>query len=154
MYIRDWSGYPPSVSRIGFCNGVFDCFHAGHKHMLSDARAQCDYLIVAVNSDASVKRLKGESRPLWKLATRVAILKQYCEAVIPFEGNEGPLILAIQPHVIFRGYDHCDNDKFWRTMGWKGATAPSEVRSPELIQCTELPGYSTTGIINEASSHG
>ena len=102
---RDWSAYPPAASRVGFTCGCFDHFHAGHKRFLDLARATCDLLIVAVNTDASVTRLKGVDRPAWRLATRLAIVRQYCDAAIPFEGDEEPLLAAIRPAVLYRGFD-------------------------------------------------
>lgn len=148
---RDWSAYPPCVDKIGFLCGCFDTTHPGHVHFLTQARGQCDYLVVAINTDASVKRLKGPDRPVWKLATRMAIVKQYCDALIPFEGNEGPLIMAIRPAIIFRGPDHSIGPEYWRTMGWHAHNAGEWETMPELIQVSELPGYSTTGILHAAT---
>lgn len=102
---RDRSAYPPPATRIGFTCGCFDHFHDGHRWFLQVASGSCDLLIVAVNSDASVARLKGTGRPAWKLATRLAIVRQYCDAAIPFEGEEEPLLAAIRPAVLYRGFD-------------------------------------------------
>lgn len=135
---------------VGFTNGVMDLFHSGHRHFLTECKKQCDYLIVAVNSDASVKRLKGGERPKRGLVNRMGAALTIADAVIPFEGNEGPLILGIQPDIVFKGYDHCDESSFYRTMGWHGPTAPSEVKAPKLIRISHLPGFSTTGILSES----
>ena len=62
--------------RIVFTNGCFDLLHAGHVHLLEKAKALGDLLVVAVNSDASVRRLKGEGRPLMAQADRVAVWKE------------------------------------------------------------------------------
>ena len=60
--------------RIGFTNGVFDLLHPGHIRVLGQARAQCDRLVVGLNSDASVKRLKGEGRPVQNETARAEVL--------------------------------------------------------------------------------
>jgi cytidyltransferase-like protein len=135
---------------IGFANGCFDHFHPGHQRFLQEAQGQCDWLIVAVNSDESVRASKGPGRPVWNFKTRFQIVRQYADAVIPFEGNEGPLILGIQPHIVFRGHDHCANEDWYRTMGWRLVpTAPSERRMPKLVQIPKFGNFSTTGILSE-----
>jgi D-beta-D-heptose 7-phosphate kinase/D-beta-D-heptose 1-phosphate adenosyltransferase len=60
--------------RVGFANGCFDLVHPGHVSLLHQAREQCDRLVVALNADASVKRLKGESRPIQDQASRAAVI--------------------------------------------------------------------------------
>lgn len=70
--MRDRSAYPPSVDRIGIIAGAFDHFGAEDQRRLMQAQGACDYLIVALSST-------GE----WPLKTRLAIVKQYCDAVIP-----------------------------------------------------------------------
>ena len=60
--------------RVVFTNGCFDLLHPGHVHLLEQARGQCDRLVVGLNSDASVRRLKGKSRPVQPEAARAAVL--------------------------------------------------------------------------------
>jgi D-beta-D-heptose 7-phosphate kinase / D-beta-D-heptose 1-phosphate adenosyltransferase len=133
--------------RIGFTNGCFDLFHAGHKHLLMQASERCDYLIVAVNSDASVKRLKGFSRPYDCLHKRMTAVHKYADAVIPFEGREEKLIMEIRPQVLFKGYDHSAPEFLaMRKPGWKDTGEWDKV---EVIQISHLAGFSTT---NEARS--
>ena len=96
--------------KIGLCTGCFDRFHAGHGYFLQEAALRCDHLIVAVNTDASVRKLKGDSRPfekLWDRLERVSGLS-WVDAAIPFNGNDEMLALLIKPDVIFRGWDQSE----------------------------------------------
>jgi D-beta-D-heptose 7-phosphate kinase/D-beta-D-heptose 1-phosphate adenosyltransferase len=131
--------------RIGLANGCMDRFHRGHMHYLIETQEHCDYLIVAVNSDASVKRLKGPTRPIDSLAKRMAHVAQFCgewpHAVIPFEGRVDKLLMEIRPDVYFAGYDHSAAPMFIRRPGWK---EHGEWDRVEVIQVSHLPGYSTT----------
>src|SRR5262245_10585185 len=97
--------------KIGFCNGCFDLFHDGHRLFLAEAKRLCDYLIVAVNNDASVRMRKGPGRPAHKLENRVANVWAFLNestgtpfwyAVIPFDGNDRPLIRSLAPDVIIK----------------------------------------------------
>ena len=95
--------------RVGFTNGCFDLLHAGHVQLLEDSAARVDKLIVAINSDASVKRLKGPSRPLMSEPQRIKVLcaLEVIDAVIVFE-EDTPLrlISAIKPNVLIKGGDY------------------------------------------------
>src|SRR5204862_2977918 len=90
-------------------NGCFDIVHAGHVALLAAARAQCDRLIVALNSDPGVKRLKGPKRPLNGLADRSAVIAavESVDAVISFD-EETPLelICRLKPDVLVKGGDY------------------------------------------------
>ena len=66
-----------SKLRIGFTNGCFDLVHPGHVHVLSQTRAACDRLIVGLNSDASVRRLKGEKKPIQDQISRAQVLEAF-----------------------------------------------------------------------------
>lgn len=134
--------------RVGLFNGCFNRFHLGHRHALQEARRQCDWLIVAVNSDASVKRLKGPNRPLDPLVKRMIHAYEYADAVIPFEGRVDKLVMEIRPQILFKGYDHSVTDFYaMRQIGWKDTGKWDRV---EVVQISHLPGYSTTGILHEA----
>jgi D-beta-D-heptose 7-phosphate kinase/D-beta-D-heptose 1-phosphate adenosyltransferase len=90
-------------------NGCFDCLHAGHIVLLRFAKQQGDHLIVLVNSDESVKRLKGDSRPIMPLEHRVALLKacRYVDEVIVFaEDTPEQALAVIQPDVLVKGDDY------------------------------------------------
>lgn len=94
--------------RIVFTNGVFDLLHRGHVEYLAEARALGDRLVVGVNSDASVRRLKGPSRPLVAAADRVAVLAalRAVDLVVPFD-EDTPLALieVVAPDVLVKGGD-------------------------------------------------
>lgn len=95
--------------KVGFTNGVFDLLHPGHLSLIRQARAACDRLIVGMNSDASVKRLKGESRPIQNENARAAVLASLADVddVVIF-GEDTPLelIKAIRPAVLVKGADY------------------------------------------------
>jgi D-beta-D-heptose 7-phosphate kinase/D-beta-D-heptose 1-phosphate adenosyltransferase len=94
---------------VGFTNGCFDIVHAGHIALLAAARGKCDRLIVALNSDASVRRLKGPERPLNALADRSAVIAAVgaVDAVISFDDDTPlDLIRRLQPNVLVKGADY------------------------------------------------
>ena len=94
---------------VVFTNGVFDLLHPGHLRLLEDSAAQGDVLLVAINSDASVKRLKGESRPVYPAAERAEILLalRWVDAVTVFD-EDTPLetIRAVRPQVLVKGAEY------------------------------------------------
>lgn len=112
--------------RIGFANGCWDLLHEGHRHFLTECRLHCNYLIVAVNSDAYCRRVKGADRPYDPLERRMLHVRAFAEAVIPFEGREEKLLMEIRPDVIFKGSDHSPELSHYaaRVPGWKEADKP------------------------------
>jgi D-beta-D-heptose 7-phosphate kinase/D-beta-D-heptose 1-phosphate adenosyltransferase len=98
---------------IGFTNGCFDLLHEGHLHSLEQAKKACDVLVVGVNADASVRRLKGEGRPIQNEMSRARVLAclDHTDIVILF-GEDTPLelITAIQPDILFKGEDYSGQD--------------------------------------------
>lgn len=95
--------------RIIFVNGCFDILHMGHINMLKAAKNAGDVLIVGINSDESVKRIKGSSRPINSQEDRCALLNtiKYIDYVVVFnEDNPCELIKEIKPHIIFKGSDY------------------------------------------------
>jgi rfaE bifunctional protein nucleotidyltransferase chain/domain len=95
--------------KIVFTNGCFDLFHAGHAHSLADAARYGTKLIVGLNDDSSVHKLKGNNRPFNKLSSRAFVLAslQAVDLVIPFsELNPENLIRAIIPDVLAKGSDY------------------------------------------------
>ena len=94
---------------LGFTAGNFDLLHPGHIASLSQAKSHCDRLLVALNSDASVRRLKGPSRPIQNETARAMVLGAMgqVDLVIAFE-DETPLSLikAIRPDVLVKGQDY------------------------------------------------
>ncbi|MGG9964551.1 D-glycero-beta-D-manno-heptose 1-phosphate adenylyltransferase [Ferruginibacter sp. SUN106] len=128
--------------KIVFTNGVFDILHEGHIASLSDAAANGNVLIVGVNADASVKRLKGESRPVNNENSRALLLASLVmtDAVVIFE-EDTPynLITAILPDVLVKGGDYTIET----IVGAKEVIA----NGGEVIIAPILEGFSTTGII-------
>ena len=95
--------------RVGFTNGCFDLIHPGHVRLLGQARAACDRLIVGLNADASVKRLKGPERPVQNEVARATVMASIgaVDLVILF-GEDTPLALieALRPDVLIKGADY------------------------------------------------
>jgi D-beta-D-heptose 7-phosphate kinase/D-beta-D-heptose 1-phosphate adenosyltransferase len=94
---------------VGFTNGCFDILHAGHVSLLHAARAQCDRLVLGLNSDASVRRLKGEGRPVNDEHDRACVLAALAsvDAVIVFEEDTPlKLIEALKPDILVKGADY------------------------------------------------
>jgi D-beta-D-heptose 7-phosphate kinase/D-beta-D-heptose 1-phosphate adenosyltransferase len=95
--------------RIGFTNGCFDLLHPGHVHLLEQARGWCDRLVVGLNSDSSVKRLKGAARPIQGEAARAAVLASLAsvDCVTVFEEDTPvELIRLLRPEVLVKGADY------------------------------------------------
>lgn len=95
--------------RIAFANGHFDLLHVGHLRYLRAARAEGDLLVVAVNDDASVRRLKGEGRPVVPAAERAELLAalEPVDFVVVFSGDSpAPLLAELQPDVHCKGPDY------------------------------------------------
>ncbi len=128
--------------RVSFTNGCFDILHAGHVRLLAEARAQADALVVAVNDDPSVRRLKGPTRPLVPAEERAELLMalESVDRVVLF-GEDTPLetILALRPDVLVKGAD-------WRADAIVGAR---EVESwGGRVHRVELrEGVSTSNIV-------
>ena len=128
--------------RVVFTNGVFDLLHPGHVDVLVGARRRGDALVVAINSDASVRRLKGPERPVRTEADRAYVLAAFgaVDAVLIFD-EDTPLqaVRAIEPDVIVKGGDY-------REETIVGA-AEVRARGGEVVVIPLTPGHSTTGII-------
>ncbi len=95
--------------RIAFANGCFDVLHVGHVRYLEGARAEADLLVVGVNGDASVRRLKGEGRPVMPAEDRalvVAALRAVDQVVVFEEDDVSRLLLALEPDVHCKGTDY------------------------------------------------
>ena len=127
--------------KIVFTNGCFDILHAGHVSILEFSKNQGDILVLGINTDASVKRLKGPTRPINKQADRalVAASLQAVDAVVLF-GQETPLELIkfIKPDVLVKGADYTVQNVVGREFAKKVALYPL------------LKGRSTTNIIKKA----
>ena len=102
-----------SGKRIVFTNGCFDIIHAGHIQFLNEAKNLGDKLIVGLNSDNSVRALKGEQRPITALKDRVKILQalKFVDLVIPFEEvTPLRLIEAVSPDILVKGGDYYEDN--------------------------------------------
>jgi D-beta-D-heptose 7-phosphate kinase/D-beta-D-heptose 1-phosphate adenosyltransferase len=98
--------------RVGFTNGCFDLLHPGHVSLLKQAAEKCDRLIVAINSDASVKRLKGPTRPIQDQGSRAYVLGALSavDLVIVFEDDTpAEVIKALQPDLLVKGADYTED---------------------------------------------
>lgn len=131
--------------RVGFTNGCFDILHPGHVKLLTAARATCDRLIVGLNSDASVKRLKGADRPVQNERARSEVLAalEAVDLVVLFE-EDTPLnlITQIKPGVLVKGADYTRE----QVVGHEIVEAHGgEVRLVEILQ-----GFSTTSLVERA----
>ena len=135
--------------RVVFTNGVFDLLHPGHVDLLSAARALGDALVVGVNTDASVRRLKGPNRPVRGENDRAHVLAalEAVDAVVLFdEDTPLELIRALAPDVLVKGGDY---------------TVDTVVGAPDVMQhggdvviIPLTPGHSTTGTVERMSAGG
>ena len=136
--------------QIVFTNGCFDLLHYGHHHLLNTAKLEGDVLIVAVNSDASIRRLKGPQRPRIEERERVKMLAgmEAVDYVILF-GEDTPdhLLEELRPHVLVKGSEYRANDGVVGreiVEGYGGRIAFVE----------QLPGISTTALLEEEAKGG
>ncbi len=133
--------------KVVFTNGCFDILHQGHLHVLREAKALGDLLIVAVNSDGSVKRLKGPSRPVIGEAGRselIAALEMVDYVTLFAETDPRRLIEEIQPDILAKGGD-------WRPDQVVGADIV-ERSGGTVAVIPYLRGFSTTEIIERVRS--
>ena len=130
--------------RVVFTNGVFDLLHPGHVDVLLGARRAGDALVVGINSDASVRRLKGPERPVRSEAERAYVLAalEVVDAVTVFE-QDTPLELVqrLEPDVIVKGGDYVPDT----VVGAREVRA----RGGEVVIIPLTPGQSTTSIIEK-----
>src|SRR6185503_13151521 len=128
--------------RVVFTNGVFDLLHPGHVDLLNAARSRGDTLVVGVNSDASVRRLKGEQRPVRPQADRLYVLAalEVVDVVTLFE-DDTPLDLVrhLAPDVIVKGGDYSEDT----IVG----AAEVRARGGDVVVVPLTPDQSTTSII-------
>ncbi len=152
--ILDWKNLKEEVDRlrrqgkkIVFTNGCFDILHVGHARYLRQAREKGDLLILGLNSDASVRKIKGEKRPLIPQEERADLLAclEFVDYVTIFEETTPlELILYLKPDVLIKGGDWAEEQVVGRkeVMSWGGAVA--------IIP--EIPGASTTNIVEKILS--
>ena len=135
--------------RVGFTNGCFDILHPGHVKVLTAARAACDRLIVGLNSDASVRRLKGADRPVQDEQARAEVLAalEAVDLVVIFE-EDTPinLITRITPSVLVKGGDYTRE----QVVGYEVVEAAGGV----VVLVDILQGFSTTALVHRARGGG
>lgn len=133
--------------RIVFTNGCFDVLHAGHAHYLADARALGDLLVVGINSDASVSRLKGPSRPIVPEHDRAELLRalRVVDYVLLFEEDTPlELIKQVQPRYLVKGGD-------WAVEQIVGHEFVASYGG-ETLSLPFVPGRSSTSVIQRIES--
>jgi D-beta-D-heptose 7-phosphate kinase / D-beta-D-heptose 1-phosphate adenosyltransferase len=128
--------------KVGFTNGCFDLLHPGHVALLGQAKAACDRLVVALNSDQSTARLKGPKRPIQSQAERAAVLASLSavDLIVVFEEDTPiELIREIRPQLLVKGDDYRLDEvigaEFVKNSGG------------EVLLAKTVPGYSTTATI-------
>ena len=134
--------------RLVFTNGVFDLLHPGHVDVLLGARRRGESLLVGVNSDDSVRRLKGPERPVRNAAERCYVLAalEAVDAVVVFEEDTPlELISALEPDVLVKGGDYSEST----------IVGASQVRARggEVVVIPLTPGHSTTSTIERLRGH-
>ncbi len=136
---------PFRQKKIVFTNGVFDLLHVGHVRYLKEARALGDFLFIGVNADASVKRLKGNDRPLQNENDRAEILSSLIcvDAVVIFSDNTPEkLIHEVKPNVLVKGGD-------WKIENIVGASFVQSLGG-QVFSLQFVDGKSTTQLIQKA----
>jgi rfaE bifunctional protein nucleotidyltransferase chain/domain len=143
LSLGDAVAWRAAAGRVAFTNGVFDLLHPGHVDLLLAARATADALVVGINSDDSVRRLKGAGRPVRSEADRAYLLAalECVDAVVIFpEDTPLAIIRALHPDVLIKGGDYAPADVVGRleVEGWGG----------RLVIVPLSPGHSTTATID------
>jgi D-beta-D-heptose 7-phosphate kinase/D-beta-D-heptose 1-phosphate adenosyltransferase len=129
---------------IGFTNGCFDIIHIGHIRMLTEIKKNCDILVVALNSDTSIKRLKGDKRPITPLNERTEIIAALeCVDFVTYFDEDTPinLILKIKPQILAKGGD-------WDKANIVGSDIVVK-NGGKVLSLDYIKGSSTTNIIDK-----
>ena len=129
---------------VVFTNGVFDLLHPGHVRYLREAASLGDVLVVALNSDASVRRNKGEGRPITPELERAELLAALdCVAAVTLFGEDTPaqIVQAVQPDVLVKGAD-------WPADGIVGRDTV-EARGGRVVRIAVEEGYSTSALVEK-----
>ena len=141
--LAEWRGL-----RVGFTNGCFDLLHPGHVRLMTEARAACDRLVVGLNSDASVKRLKGKERPVQDQQARAEVLAalEAVDLVVIFEQDTPvELIRRVKPTVLVKGADYRIDEVVGRDI--------VEGLGGKVVLVDLVPGYSTTAIVQRSAAN-
>jgi D-beta-D-heptose 7-phosphate kinase/D-beta-D-heptose 1-phosphate adenosyltransferase len=141
MLARQWKSNGLSV---GFTNGCFDIIHEGHVELLAEARSHCDRLIVALNSDSSVRGLKGPTRPVQSERARARVMAAlaFVDAVILFDAATPlELITDLKPNVLIKGADYKVEEVVGRSV--------VEENGGRVVLVNLVPNSSTTRIVEK-----
>ena len=144
--VRRRADWKASGKTVVLTNGCYDLLHPGHIRLLEQARSLGDMLILALNADSSVRRLKGPSRPLMPESERieVALGLEAVDAVTVFdEDTPRELIAAVLPDILVKGAD-------W--AHWIAGREEVEAAGGKVLALSLEPGYSTTGIVENILS--
>ena len=131
--------------RVGFTNGCFDLLHPGHIKLLAGARAACDRLVVGLNGDASVTRIKGPGRPVQPVEARAELLAalEAVDLVVVFdEDTPEKLIAHVKPTVLVKGGDYTRDEVVGREI--------VEALGGEVILIDLVPGHSTSAMVERS----
>ncbi len=131
--------------RVGFTNGCFDLLHPGHIKLLAGARAACDRLVVGLNGDASVTRLKGQGRPVQPVQARAELLAalEAVDLVVVFEEDTPEKLIArVKPTVLVKGGDYTREQVVGREL--------VEALGGEVILIELVPGHSTSAMVERS----
>src|SRR5512135_761251 len=141
-HLADWKR---QGLRVGFTNGCFDLLHPGHVKLLAAARAACDRLVVGLNGDDSVTRLKGTGRPVQPVGARAEVLAalEAVDLVVVFdEDTPEKLIASVKPTVLVKGGDYTREQVVGREI--------VEALGGEVILIDLVPGHSTTSMVERS----
>lgn len=130
--------------KVVFTNGCFDILHPGHIHLLKRAKRLGDVLIVGLNSDSSIKRIKGQKRPIFSEKQRALILSSiyFVDYIVIFnEDTPLKLIKAIEPDILVKGADWNKNSIVGKDL--------VEGLGGKVVRIPILKGFSTTSIIQK-----
>ena len=142
---RSFKDWRKQGLRVGFTNGCFDILHPGHVKLLTAARGACDRLIVGLNSDASVARLKGKDRPVQNERARAEVLAalEAVDLVVLFEEDTPiKLIAQVRPSVLVKGGDYTREQVVGHEI--------VEASGGQVLLVEVLPGFSTTSLVDRA----
>ncbi len=142
------AGYRAQGKKIVFTNGCFDVIHPGHIYCLYKARLEGDLLVVGLNNDASVRRLKGPTRPVFSQDERAELLASFffVDNVVLFSQDTPlELVIKVRPHVLVKGGDYESETIVGR--------AEVEADGGRLVVIPTMPGFSSSNIIESIAEN-